>query len=72
MAAATATTNAQLKDACDVFLKLPTKKRNAMLAEVYVHDVSARIADLDQRLLQEVYYAAPLDHRVAFLEQLEG
>ncbi len=72
LAAAKATKSAQLREACDVFLKLPTKKRNAMLAEVYVHDTAARITDLDQRLLQEVYYAAPLDHRAAFLEQLEG
>lgn len=55
-----------------MFLKLPAKKRNAMMAEVYVHDSEDRIADLDARLLQEVYYAAPLDHRRAFLEQLEG
>lgn len=71
-AAAKATTSTQLKDACGEFLKLPTKKRNAMMAEVYVHDSEDRIADLDQRLLQESYYAAPLDHRAVFLEQLEG
>jgi hypothetical protein len=72
VAAAKATTSAQLKDACGVFLKLPARKRNAMLAHVYVHEAATRIADLDQRLLQEVYYAAPLDHRASFLEQLEG
>ncbi len=72
VAAAKATTSAQLRDACDVFLKLTAKKRNAMLANVYVHDAAARITDLEQRLLQEVWYAAPLDHRAPFLEQLEG
>lgn len=72
MDAAKATTNAALKDACDVFLKLSAKKRNAMLAEVFVYDAADRIADLEQRLLQEVYYAAPVDHRPSFLKQLEG
>jgi hypothetical protein len=72
MTAAKGSTNAQLKDAHEVFLKLPPKKRNAMLADVYVHDAAAQIADLELRLRQEVYYAAPLDHRDAFLEQLEG
>lgn len=71
-AAAMASASLQLKDAFGVFLKLPARKRNAMMAEVYVHDAEDRIADLDARLLQEVYYAAPLDHRRAFLEQLEG
>jgi len=72
MDAAKATTNAALKDGCDVFLKLSAKKRKAMLAEVFVYDSADRIADLDQRLLQEVYYAAPVDHRPSFLKQLEG
>lgn len=70
--AAKATTNAALKDGCDVFLKLSDKKRSAMLAEVFVYDAADRIADLEQRLLQEVYYAAPVDHRPSFLKQLEG
>lgn len=70
--AAKTTTSTQLKDACDVFLKLSAKKRNAMLAEVHIHDTEDRIADLDGRLLEEVYYAAPVDHRETFLEQLEG
>lgn len=72
VSAAKGSTNAQLKDAYDVFLKLSAKKRNAMLAEVYVHDAAVQITDLELRLRQEVYYAAPLDHRDAFLEQLEG
>jgi hypothetical protein len=42
VAAAKATTSAQLKDACGVFLKLPARKRNAMLADVYVHDAATR------------------------------
>jgi hypothetical protein len=72
VAAASATTNAQIKDTCDAFLKLSANKRNAMLADVYVHDATAQIADLEQQLLQEVYYAAPSDNRTSFLEQLEG
>ncbi len=72
VAAAKATTNAKLKDACEVFLKLSAKKLNAMLSEVYVYDNAARIADLDKQLRQEIYYAAPLDRRESFQVQLEG
>ncbi len=72
VAAAKATTNAKLKNACEVFLKLSAKKLNAMLSEVYVYDNAARIADLDKQLRQEIYYAAPLDRREAFQVQLEG
>ncbi len=72
IAAAKASTNAQSKDARDVFLKLSAKKRSVMLAEVYVYDAAARITDLDRQLQQEIYYAAPRDHREAFQEQLEG
>ena len=70
--AARATTNAAIKDGCDVFLKLSAKKRNAMLDEVFVYDNAARIADVKKLLLQEIYYAAPADHRAAFLKALEG
>jgi len=70
--AAKATTNAAIKDGCDVFLKLSARKRNAMLEEVFVYDAAARIADVEKLLLQEVYYAAPADHRPAFLKGLEG
>jgi hypothetical protein len=72
VAAAKATTSAQIKDACDVFVQLSAKRRNAMLADVYVHDATAQIADLEERLLQEVYYAAPIENRASFLAQLEG
>lgn len=70
--AAKATTNLQIKDGCEVFLKLPAKKRAAMLAEVCVYDAADRITDLEDRLLQEIWYAAPIDRRPAFLKQLEG
>jgi hypothetical protein len=70
--AAKATTNAAIKDSCDVFLKLTAKKRNAMLNEIFVYDDAAKIVDVEKLLLQEVYYAAPAAHRAAFLRALEG
>lgn len=71
-AAATTSKNVQLKPAFEVFLKLPPRKRDRMLAEVYVHDGAARITDLERLLEQEVYYAAPRDHRADFIKRVEG
>lgn len=71
-AVAQTSANQKLKDAFEVFLKLPAKKRDSMLAEVRVHDKAARIDDLGKLLLNEVYYAAPPGQREDFLARLEG
>jgi hypothetical protein len=72
MAAAKATKSLQLRPACEAFLKLSAKKRTGMLAEVYVHDEATRITGLDRLLEQELYYAAPPDHRAEFIKRVEG
>ena len=72
VAAAKLTKSVQLRPACEAFLKLSTRKRNAMMAEVHVHDDAARITDLERLIAQELHYAAPPDHRPDFVRRVEG
>ena len=70
--AAKASKSVQLQAACEVFLNLSARKRSRMLSEVWVHDNADRITGLKHQLEQELYYAAPPDHRADFITRMEG
>lgn len=47
-------------------------KRRAMIERVYIIDSAPDVADLDQQLKTEIFYATPRESQDAFLEYLEG
>jgi hypothetical protein len=69
---AASSTNQTNKSAYAAYLKATLAERTATLSKVVVIDAAQTVADLDDELRQEVYWAAEREHHEAFLERLEG
>ena len=71
-AVASSSTNESNAVAYQAFLSAGDVVQENTLERVVVVDASPGINDLDDRLAAEVFWAARREHRVAFLERLEG
>lgn len=71
-ATASSSTNQTNKSAYAAYLKATSAERTALLSKVVVIDAAPTVADLDNELRQEVYWAAGREHHEAFLDRLEG
>lgn len=71
-ATAASSTSKTNKAAYDVYLSVSLAKRKSILEQVIVVDAAPTIASLDERLREEVFWAAGKEHHDAFLDRLEG
>lgn len=71
-ATAASSTNQTNKAAYDAYLGLSGVKRKALLEQMIVLDAAPTITSLDDRLREEVFWAAGKEHHDAFLDRLEG
>lgn len=71
-ATALLSTNRTNAAAYQIYLDTNISDRTAILERVVVMDAAPSVADLDDELRQEVYWAVRREHHSAFLERLEG
>ena len=71
-ATASSSTNQNLTAAFEAYLAANSSERTVMLDRIVLLDAAPCVADLDNELRQEVYWAAGKEHHSAFLDRLEG
>lgn len=71
-ATAASSTNQTNRSAYEAYLGTTQEMRASVLDKIVIIDAAPTIADLDNELRQEVYWAAEREHHGAFLERLEG
>lgn len=71
-ATAALSTNQTNRSAYEAYLGTTQEMRASVLDKIVIIDAAPTIADLDNELRQEVYWAAEREHHGAFLERLEG
>ena len=71
-ATATSSKNMSNKSSYEAYLNLTPSKRTEILDKVVVIDAAPNISELDNKLYQEIYWAAEKEHHEAFLQRLEG
>jgi len=71
-AVAQSSTNRENLAAYAIYLRASPAQRSAILRRVVVVDAAPTIADLNEQLRAEVYWAAPREKLDAFLPRLEG